>query len=127
MINSHWLNIRDVVHYKKEVLFITEDGINIEKGDSYYWVYELETLGNTKPFKSKKVDKATTNPESFSFAKQCKVHNFSTKKAAELYILENKPCLNLKEVKIINQCNNKGYFTDTALERLVKSKLEKDV
>ena len=107
---------------KANVLFTTEDGVDICEGDKFYWfsmknvdLYGINLENNAK--------KGTTQVESKHFLK------FSTKEAAERYILENKPCLSLKDVFRIYPEFKKREPTDkrtahaNQLIKIVKSKL----
>jgi len=68
--------------YKKEVLFTTEDGVDIYRLDSYYSVCDNFIVYYTS--------KATCNP--------VKERSFSTKGKAEEYLLMNKPLLSLNNL-----------------------------
>ena len=73
----------------KPVLFTTEDGVDIKIGDDY-WVWDFGELNNIH-----RVNKASrTHTGSGIYRKY-----FSTKEAAEQYILFNTPCLTLEECK----------------------------
>jgi len=101
----------------KKPLFTTEDGVDIFEGDTYWWVTKLTYWCNF------------TNNVKISFYHDTeKYWYFSTKEAAEEYILMNKPCLSLNDVfkvypKLKRSSNN--IWTKHALElkELVKSKL----
>lgn len=73
---------------KKEVLFTTEDGVDIYGGDPHYPVelkyFKLHPNAHGKMY-------SNSNKDKFKI--------FSTKEAAEKYIIENKPCLSLKDLK----------------------------
>lgn len=92
---------------KVEKLFITEDGVDIYEGDKYWindgWYRTIQKDTLRKYLPPNASDKA-----------------FSTKEAAEEYILMNKPCLSLDDV--INKCGGGTNFEDELL-KLVKSKL----
>jgi hypothetical protein len=95
----------------KQPLFTTKDGVEKYQGDKIYshsnwklWEYNI-TDGDISPL--------------------CW---FSTKEAAETFILMNKPCLSIKEIcPIIGKCNNNTYIDldklTEKLKELVKSKL----
>lgn len=70
----------------KQVLFTTEDGVEVHYNDNC-WIVEN---GNDMPFQWIKCCKEGMS-EKYKY--------FSTKEAAVQYILDNKPCLSLKEVK----------------------------
>jgi hypothetical protein len=97
----------DVEQFKasksRKPLFTTEDGVEIFEGDVWHLIdpdYWRIWSGNH----------STVNPDRIKY--------FSTRQAAEEYILMNKPCLSLKEV--IDLVEAKEYLT-----QLVKSKLNK--
>ena len=103
----------------KQPLFTTEDGVDIFKGDSFYTIdsnFKIQFLKNSD---EDEVDNA-----------------WSTKEKAEEYILVNKPCLSLNDLKqffpntyvpfkkeesAIEDINTKQ------LENLVKSKIQQSV
>ena len=72
----------------KQPLFKTEDGVDIFKGDEYFYTTDLFVC-----VKSKAEKYSTTGIASTGIWK-----DFSTKEKAEEYILMNKPCLSLNEV-----------------------------
>lgn len=104
---------------RKEKMFTTEDGVDIFEGDEFYcvtipnkWTIQKRIGGDGLAFNEELV------------RKRC----FSTKEAAENYIILNKPCLSLNDVfnvypKLKRSSNN--IWTKHALEikELVKSKL----
>lgn len=101
----------------KQLLFTTEDGVDIYKGDKAWSIYI---------------------PEMIMFHQEVKLYNstdihthhkyFSTKEAAEEYILMNKPCLSIQDV-LVNYCwcgaDFKKSLKDFKIElkSLVKSRL----
>lgn len=92
----------------KQPLFKTEDGIDIFEGDSYYPITEEFVICNKCTY--------PTGNKMFKL--------FSTKKAAEEYILMNKHCLSIKDV-LHNVPNNAAYdFMKHRLQELVKQKLK---
>lgn len=97
-----WQYLNSVQKIKKP-LFISEDSKEIFEGDEFWFVNKNL---NFKPTKSK------------NYVKNSRVLYFSTKEAAENYILMNKPVLSLKDV--INHFSL-GYWND--LEKLVKQRL----
>lgn len=126
LVNSNYITViseasKDnllVIKKVKPFLFITEDGVNIYEGDiihqvdptlkyySYYWGKQNGNKG--VPFKDFKM--------------------FSTKGKAEEYILMNKPCLSINDVKenfIWNNLSASQSSIDTVLKlkNLVKSKI----
>ena len=106
--------LKNISHCKK-VLFTTKDGVDIFEGDSYYNVYDFKICNKL----------TAKNPLS-----KHKKLVFSTKEAAEEYILMNKPCLSLKDVNDIliefwkKGKINTGQYVD--LKELIKSKLWKE-
>lgn len=94
----------------RQVLFTTEDGVNILEGDNFYLVTKELDL---KYWEASKMESYSAN---ISYLKSKKV--FSTKEAAEEYILLNKPCLSYKEVMQFSTT-----FESIPLKDLVKSKL----
>lgn len=93
----------------KKPLFTTEDGVEIYKGGKFCSVMDY-TLHS--------IDKTAENVEYrydlFKF--------FSTKEAAEEYILMNKPCLSINDV-MKNYYSHSKYIMSTKLAKLVKEKL----
>lgn len=119
----YYVGINDVV--KSEVLFRTEDDVEIRKGDEYWFVNLIEDdviikLYN-KWYLGKGVMYADTsfNPKKFKY--------FSTEEAAREYLMWNKPVLSLKDVASIYPGINKNHNTPShqaeQLKELVKSKL----
>lgn len=92
---------------KCNVLFRSEDGVGIYEGDTYYalednykdtWLKIVRYVGSTQPNG---------------------VKQFSKKEKAENYILMNKPCLSINDVKSFITRD----WLETDLKELVKSKL----
>ena len=81
--------LQDISHCK-QVLFTTKDGVDIFKGGSYYNVYDFKICNKL----------TAMNP----LSKHEKLV-FSTKEAAEKYILMNKPCLSINDVVDLEQYN----------------------
>lgn len=101
-------------------LFTTEDGVDIYEGDKLSTVLldtmELYTVNGL-------AGSNTTPSENFKY--------FSTKKAAEEYVLMNKPCLSINDLKNHNIFNARSLNKNTdkylfieELKELVKSKLK---
>lgn len=93
----------------KTPLFTTEDGVDVYEGDKVFGI--------------------DRNWKVFEFNALCKIDNelfkrFSTKEAAEEYVLMNKLCLSINEVMNITY-NPTETFTSTSnkLKELVKSKI----
>lgn len=86
ILNARFDNIKE----KIKVLFKTEDGVEIFEGDTYYKVVN-------KSFQLLIMEKA-------SKGESLKSKIFSTKEKAEEYIIMNKPCLTINDVRnCINQ------------------------
>lgn len=99
---------------KPKPLFRTEDGVDIYLDDPYVWVNEDWELIKTVAQQHHTSAKAHTG---------CKyAADFSTKKAAEDYILLNKPCLSIKD--ILNISDTHGNYNLSDLEAIVKLKLK---
>lgn len=101
----------------KQPLFTTEDGVDIFEND---WYFRAATGGIVFDTISKyKASSKNAYPDN----KYPDYHvNFSTKEAAEEYILLNKPCLSLKEIK--ENTTIKGLSLKK-LQKLVQQKLNK--
>lgn len=106
--NWQWLSS---IEKAKPVLFTTEDGVSLTKDDKWHPVCIEEGLGFI-PYKITNF-KWTGIP-----AKGFKA--FSTKEAAEKYLILNKPCLSISDIE-------STYFKEEnireQLKKLVKSKL----
>lgn len=100
-------NISIIEHYKQK-LFTTEDGVEIFEDDTYYalednykdiWLKVVKYIGCSEPNGIKQ---------------------FSTKKAAEEYILMNKPCLSINDVisMSISTAWDLGKIKELVKERL---------
>lgn len=87
--NTSWLWLKDIKKHKQP-LFTTEDGVDIFEGDTYVPVYYCNKNG----FKLEYTCKKDIKPGAFSKNN----YYFSTKEAAEEYILINKPCLSLNDI-----------------------------
>jgi hypothetical protein len=106
--------LKSTKHVKKPILFTTEDGVDIKEGAKYYTVFFNNYL-HRKAF-----DKINGPFEADSLHKEAhtRLKFFSTKERAEEYILHNKPCLSINDVK--------GFLIEgdlKELKELVKSKL----
>ena len=111
--NSILLKSTQLQHIK-EPIFQTEDGVDIFEGDTIYEIFPTFTIYETKWYNYYgKNGKPLKN----------KIY-FSTKEKAEEYILMNKPCLSLKEIK--ETTTIKGLSLKK-LEKLVKSKIQQSV
>ena len=102
----------------KNPLFTTEDGVDIFEGDKYYFVITSSFLQGTNIAREKK------GPKDYPLYKY-----FSSKEAAEEYILMNKPSLSIKEIAPLfgqyhldNSISALNRLTEK-LKEIVKSKL----
>jgi len=89
---------------EKKPLFTTEDGKEIFKSDPFY-VIQGETYT---------IHKCLASENGLPYNSMSK--RFSTEEAAENYVINNKPCLSLNDVK------RADYYLP-ALKNLIKSKL----
>lgn len=112
----YYVGINDVV--KSEVLFRTEDNVEIREGDKYCCIYK----NNFEPFEDLKMFTANNGvvlKDQFLF--------FSTKEAAENFIICNKPCLSFNDIWNIsdNKSSDNNYVvvSKKELKQLAKSKL----
>jgi len=102
----------------KTPLFKTEDGVDIFEGDRFYWVNPNFDL-QFKPRHGSQSSIPTTDDIK-------KGHKyFSTKEAAEEYILMHKPCLSINDILSIRATRDDGSLRvfGNELKQLVKSKL----
>jgi hypothetical protein len=91
----------------KPILFTTEDGVDIFEGDAFWFV--------AKDFTGKEPGKLIAEKNIVAQYSQAR---FSTKEKAQEYIILNKPCLSINDVK--------GFLIEgdlKELKELVKSKL----
>jgi len=100
--NGH-VSITKIEHSKKP-LFTTEDGVDIFEGDVFYNTWDMK-IPNKEIAVSKKKDFYNEKPNNRLY----KV--FSTKEAAEEYILMNKPCLSLNDIFSIYPKFKKSRFS----------------
>ena len=105
--SKNWYLSIENIEKSKPILFTTEDGVDIKEGEKTYRVSKNSYLVSFHKYESNK-DEAKY---------------FSTKEAAEEYIILNKPCLSLNEVKDIIYNFNRNKSKYDALKELVKSKL----
>jgi len=94
----------------KPLLFTTEDGVGIF--DVNTTVYKISKTDFTK-----ELSNASHVKNNFTYIKNC-YFVFSTKEAAEQYILDNKPCLSVQD--ILNIGNSIGNFIGVRLLELKK-------
>lgn len=122
--------LQTLTEQPKQVLFTTEDGVEIKSGDKYSVVW-------LKDFKESKIkmwdstfdEIAEPLLEDETWSDGAKF--FSTKEAAEQYILENKPCLSVNDaMKLIRQLSdtakgkdNKSYLFQE-ITKLAKDKIK---
>jgi hypothetical protein len=122
VISNGGIRLHKIEHYKP-ILFTTKDGVNIFKGNEYWFVVESNSpyLNNYIPIKDVcDWDNAKKTPLGYV--------QFSTKEKAEEYILWNKPCLSLNDVASIYPGVNKNHSNTPShqaerLKELVKSKI----
>jgi len=111
----------------EQPILVTEDGVDVSVGDSIFYVFNDETpIGNggfNQKWKPIQI-KASFNNTGNNYYKL-----FSTLAAAEEYIIENKPCLSIKEFNsILNEYDGSTCFMQgngniiEKLKQLVKSK-----
>lgn len=112
----YYVGINDVV--KSEVLFRTEDNVEIREGAEYCCIYK----NNFEPFEDLKMFTANNGvvlKDQFLF--------FSTKEATENFIICNKPCLSFNDIWNIsdNKSSDNNYVvvSKKELKQLAKSKL----
>jgi len=91
-------------------LFKTEDGIDVFEDSSVYCVGTRDGHLFLKPVKVIKFTGSRTH-----------LIDFSTLKAAEAYLVLNKPCLSIKDVDTIAKSSTIGIYDD--MLKLVKSRL----
>jgi hypothetical protein len=97
--------------YRTKVLFTTEDGVGIKKGDIIHTVHSsLDAID--------RIMVANFHPEDYLTFKA-----FSTSKAAEDYIIENKYALSIKEFWEITCMSTSNFNKNTYMKDLVKQKL----
>ncbi len=95
-------------------LFTTEDGVDIYKGDEYWHIISDWTAQKENAVEWGKDEYQKRN-----------IKRFSTREKAEEYVIFNKPCLTLKEIKHWTE----NYFRPPAdisieyLKELAKSKI----
>jgi len=106
-----------VIEYT-EPLFTTEDDIDIFEGDEFFRVWNINNELKTDSYKCF----ASIHYNAKHMLKT--VPHFSTKKAAEEYILMNKPCLSINDIlKYLSSVNLKIDLIDPKFLKFVKNKL----
>lgn len=122
--NFSWgKNIKDLTKDKIS-LFTTEDGKEMYEGDELFELitpgfYNKSCVWNIILFKTK----SNINYDQENSKKNGRIW-FSTKEAAQEWVVFNKPCLSLNDVK--NCCFDNGWgngVSQTKIEELVKSKI----
>ena len=99
----------DVVS-SKPVLFTTEDGVEIKEGDDYFFIDAGWDIRATA--------------ENYNWVGSIKAISFSTKSAAELYILKNKPCLSFNEI-MQSVSQRIGNYDQEQLKKAIQEKINK--
>lgn len=123
--NKNYILENWVKFVTKQPLFTTEDGVDIYdiNKDKFYWVIFKDNNNVNRVDKLWEICEIK-NYCYFRYEPEYEKY-FSTKKAAEEYIIENKPCLSLKNVKdnylesLLDV--NEGFLYK--LKKVVKSKL----
>lgn len=108
--NNGGICINKIEHYKQP-LFTTEDGVDIFEGDSYCKVNNQSDYSLVTGFIA------------YGAHNNYRGLKFSTKEAAEEYILMNKPCLSIND--ILNKSKLFGPFSD--IKNYVEKELKKFV
>ena len=95
----------------EELLFTTEDGVGMFKGDKYYNVYT----------DSWKIQEGIAGVTYFDYSfKEKHTLRYSTKEKAEEYIVHNIPCLSINDIwQFVNGLEQDNH----PLIKLIKSKL----
>ena len=107
----------------KQPIFQTEDAVDIFEGDNIYWV-------NINTFEKVNCNKYNDDLGEISIKSllskkyECKAVGFSTKEKAEEYILLNKPCLSVNDIK---NTFPRIFDKEKELIKLVKSKIQQSV
>ena len=99
----------DVVS-SKPVLFTTEDGVEIKEGDDYFFIDAGWDIRATA--------------ENYNWVGSIKAKSFSTKSAAELYVLKNKPCLSFNEI-MQSVSQRIGNYDQEQLKKAIQEKINK--
>lgn len=90
---------------QKQPIFTTEDGVDIYDGDNYYWLDRSLNINNSG--------------YTSIFMNTLNTLYFSTKEKAKEYILMNKPCLSINDIKFLDP----DKYKFERLKELVKSRL----
>ena len=110
------------------ILFRTEDGVDIRKGDRYFVIENVLLIPHVSRNNIKEFS-CDDSGRHLNFINKPYFKIFSTKEAAEEYLIMNKPCLSLKEVlesyKFFHVAGQ--YLNQTAtliaLRKLIKEKI----
>ena len=108
-------NMLKDIDIKKKPIFTTFDNVDIYEGDEYHSI-----LLNCLEYKGLFIAESP-NGGKFTNPSSCKT--FSTKEAAENFIILNKPCLSLNDIKIAS--SRPAQYNDfiKTIRKVVKSKL----
>ena len=82
------------LEHRKQPIFKTEDGVDIFKGDNFWSVYTPGYTGTFTDWTIKEFNKTKLSIWLHDKA----IKRFSTKEAAEEYVLMNKPCLSINDL-----------------------------
>ena len=113
-INAYFLTeeaAQDYIH-RNRVLFITEDGVKIFAGSTYWCINTAPHLWSL--FEQTAKERTMLNKT---------VKAFSTYETAEKYIIENKPALSINEFWEITWMSTSGFNKHTYMKNLVKQRL----
>lgn len=109
----------------KQLLFTTEDGVDIFKDDNIYWV-NIHTFDKVNCNKYNDDLGEISIKSLLSKKYEDKAVGFSTKEKAEEYILMNKPCLSINEITNLTETNPPDWL-NKELIKIVKSKIQQSV
>ncbi len=110
-VDNHLQYELNSIQYTKQLLFKTEEGVDIYEGDRYWFMKPNESWYMTE------VKEASI----MKMGNYSDIKRFSTIEAGHNYIIENKPCLSYRDVE--NMYNTKHYWMDE-IKELVKQKLK---
>lgn len=105
----------------KPVLFITEDGVEYRVGEKK----EIWGVHTKDGYNAVGAYHPDVHPEYYESLKAHYEHFFSTKEAAEQYILDNKPCLSFNEVNYLIWLSSNGFNDSCTPSKLRESILHK--
>lgn len=114
--SDYYIGINNIEH-SKTPLFTTEDGVDIYEGDYVCWIVNNKYNHYIDIKDYRKADRSMFTDGTIIY--------FSTKEAAEEYILMNKPCLSINDLLSNNNITSEALvgMTFRKLKELVKSKL----